>query len=413
MKNISIRITTEEDKQSIMELWKYSFADTEAFVDYYFDKRFEPKHTIALLRKNDLEAALQLNPYNLAVGDVVTEARYVVGVSVQPESRGQGYMTALIKETLNMQYAHGDDFSILMPIDTKIYTRYGYANCFMRHEFHADLERLAARKTKYKTRRLNLTQIENMDRELHILSEVYFDAVSQKYSFIVRNRTYWKNKLSELAVDSGEMFIVSDEFSVKGYAMLLPKSDTGTLQVVEMVALDKEAFNTIMGLIKGHSTQAKRAVIVTPQAEELNVYTEYDNHIQHIVKPFMMGRIINADVILDRIIYKSKIFDTKCAEGSVDSFQIEIQDHLIEENNFTAVYRKGQMSEIIKEPCDTDCYGKKLKLSVAELAQLYLKSTTVSILHRMGKVEVKESDIDLFKRIFGNTIRENYINDFI
>lgn len=412
MKNISVRIATEEDKHDIMDLWKYCFSDTEAFVDYYFSKRYNPNYTVVLSRKGHVEAALQLNPYNLAVGDVVTEVGYVVGVGVQPESRGRGYMTELMKKTLSLQYGNGDTFSILMPIDTKVYTRYGYANCFLRHEFHMDLNRLEAQKTRYKIKRLNLGQVENMERELHLLSEVYFDAVSTKYSFIVRNRTYWKNKLSELAIDNGEIFIVSDEFSVKGYAMLLPKTENGILQVIEMIALDKEAFHALVGLIQGHSTQASKAVIVTPQTEEFFLYTDYDNKIQHVVQPFMMGRVINADAILDQIIYKSKIFDLDEEEG-IDIFCIEIHDDMIEENNFVAVYRKGHMSEILKETCDNQCYGKKIKMSVSALAQLYLKFASVDSLRKVGAVEVNEDDVDLFQKVFGNRTRENYINDYI
>lgn len=411
--NIEIRQATEEDRYSIMELWKYSFNDTDDFIDYYFDRRFSPENSVVLLKNEQLEAALQLNPYNLAIGDIISEVRYVVGVSVQPESRGKGYMTRLIRQTLRMQYENGEDFSILMPIDTRIYTRYGYANCFMRHEYHVDLDRIAPKRTKYQTRRMGLSNLENLDRELHQLSEIYFDGMANKYSYVCRNRTYWKHKLSELAVDQGEIFVISDDFSQKGYAMMLPKSGDGTLNVIEMVALDKEAFDAIMGLVKAHSTQATRAVLVTPQSEEFNIYTDYDNNIKHIVKPFMMGRVIHADKILDQIIYKSNIFENKQLHSMAENFCITITDSMIPENNFSAIYKKGVISGIMREACESCLPERRLKMSVAELAQLYLKSTTINILYKMGRIELYEENIEFFETIFGETVKNNYINDFI
>ncbi len=411
--NIEIRLTTEKDKHRVKDLWKYAFSDSDEFITYYFEKRFNPNHTIGLFKNGCLEAALQLNPYNLAIGDVILPVNYVVGVSVQPESRGQGLMTKIMRATLNMQYERGEDFSILMPIDTRLYTRYGYSNCFMRHEFHVDLARLAPKSTKYKIKRLDMANVENLDRELHLLSEVYFDAVQENYSFVSRNRTYWKNKLAELSTDGGEIFIVSDDFSPKGYAMVIPRSQDRTLQVIEMVALDNRAFDAIMGIVKGHSTQAERAVLVTPQNKEFGIYTDYDNNISHIVKPFMMGRIINVERVLDHIIQKSEIYKKDRFFEEDDHFCISVSDDMIEENNYTALYKRGRMADATREVCESCLPDRRLKMTVSELAQLYLKSATVSKLNKMGRLEVYEKDIELFEEIFGCEFYQNYINDFI
>ena len=411
--NIEIRFATEEDRLKVIDLWKYAFSDTDEFLDYYFERRYAPENTVVLLRDKSLEAALQLNPYNLAMGDMISQVSYVVGVSVQPESRGKGFMNKLMKSTLNLQYQRGEDFSILMPIDTRIYTRYGYANCFMRHEFHVDISRLNPAKNNYKIKRLDMNNIHNMDRELHLLSEVYFHAVQENHSFISRNRTYWKNKLAELATDGGEIFLISDDFAPKGYVMLIPKSADQTLNVIEMVGLDQGAFDAISSLIKAHSTQAKKAILVTPQPEEFNLYTQYDNTIEHIIKPFMMGRVINAEKILDRIIHKAKLHTQPDFLGEGGSFCISISDSVIEENNYTVLYKKGIMAGIEKEVCESWLPERRLKMTVSELAQLYLKSTTVKKLHKMGKIEVFEEDLEFFEKIFGKITCQNYINDFI
>ena len=195
--------------------------------------------------------------------------------------------------------------------------------------------------------------------------------------------------------------------------MLIPKSEDGTLNVIEMMALNKQAFDSIMGLVKAHSTQADRAILVTPQAEEFLLYTHYDNMIEHQVKPFMMGRVINVEIILDRIIYKSEVWKDEDLFEENDYFCISISDNMIEENNYTAIYKKGLLDMVTKEKCDSCLPDRRLKMTVAQLTQLYLKSTNISTLHKMGKIELLEKDLDLFEKIFGKEIKRNYINEFI
>ena len=101
--NIEIRFATEEDRLKVIDLWKYAFSDTDEFLDYYFERRYAPENTVVLLRDKSLEAALQLNPYNLAMGDMISQVSYVVGVSVQPESRGKGFMNKLMKAPVGVQ----------------------------------------------------------------------------------------------------------------------------------------------------------------------------------------------------------------------------------------------------------------------------------------------------------------------
>lgn len=390
-----------------MALWRYCFADTEQFVQYYFNRRYETENTIVLTEAGRLEAALQLNPYNLAIGDIVTQVSYVVGVSVQPESRGRGLMKRLIRGTLKAQFERGEAFSLLMPIDTRIYTQYGYQNCFERHEFHVSLDRLEPKRSNYRIRRFDLEYPENQERDLHVLNELYFDAMHDKFSYICRNKTYWKNKLSELAVDGGELFIVQGEFEAKGYVMLA-KGEQNTLNVLELVALDQEAFHSLIGLIKSHRTQASKAVIVAPQYEALSSYIEHDNQVQHIVRPFMMGRVINAEQILDHILYKSKFLD-----ADPECFCITVTDPDISENNLTLTYEPEHGAEFAHGRLQQERYAQHLKLSVSELAQLYLKSVSLRHLRLLGRVSVRESDVDFFCKLFGEELCQNYVNDYI
>lgn len=416
-KKIEVRTALSKDKKAIMDLWRYSFADTQSFVEYYFAERFLEENTIGLFSDDYLEAALQLNPYNLVINDVVTEVKYVVGVCVQPESRGLGYMTELISETLNMQYRDEEEFSILMPIDSRIYERYGYANCFSRHEFLMDLDRITPIKTGYRIKRIDPVNSENAERDIHNLSQIYYDIVSGNFSFISRNSRYWKNKMMELAIDGGQLFVVYHEKEPRGYAMIIAKTSDGIGNVVEMAFTDEEAYHTLMGLIKSHITQFQRVRINTPQVEEFTIMSGFDNKIEHRVQPFMMGRVINAEKVLDTILYKARLFKgERKGYGNIEEVAIEVTDAFIEQNNLLFIYKNGNVEQIVRanQQIPEDAIPKiKLTMSVAELAQLYLKSVSLRMLFQMGKVSTNPEHLHFFEEVFGTEVCSNYVNDYI
>ncbi len=410
-RKLEIRFVSEKEKQQVEDLWRYCFSDSEEFVEYYFAERYSANNTMGLFVNEKLEAALQLNPYNLVIGDIITEARYVVGVSVWPESRGKGYMTELIRETLNLQYQRGEEFSLLMPIDTNIYSRYGYVNCFERHEFVLDLSRIEAKPMEYEIKRVDVHQVESIERVMHNLSYVYYEVISSNHSYISRNSRYWKNKIAELAIDKGDFFTVCDGVYVKGYIMLIAKNPDGVGNVFEMAFCDEKAYHTLMGLIKSHSTQFSKARISTPQPSEFGLMTRYDNQVQHQVKPFMMGRVINAEKILDMILFKREIFGNG-NKPSDKMLAIEIRDDYISDNNFVLRAQNGDYVDIVRDLSMEENYDAKIKMSVAELAQLYTKTVTLGSLHLTGKIEL-EGEIEWFEEIFGSQLAQTFVNDFI
>lgn len=425
-KKIDIRTMLSRDKRQVVDLWKYSFSDsTKEFDEYYFNNRFSPENSVGLYCDDRLEAALQLNSYNLAIGDVVSEVKYVVGVSVQPESRGLGYMTELLRFTLNMQHQNGEEFSILMPIDTRIYTKYGYANCFEKHDFTMDINRIQVPKTDYTVRRIDVGAVENVERDLHHLSEIYYDVVSKNHSFISRNSRYWKNRMAELSVEGGEFFVVYDGKFPRGYAMIISKTNDKIGNVVEMAFYDRNAFYTLMELVKNHGTQFARVNISTPQPSEFQLLTNFDNQIEHRVRPFMMGRVINAERVLDTILYKSDIFGCACAQfDETRPYAIEISDDFIAENNIIVLCKNKKITRIIhKSPTQDvkELYASEeipplyLSMQVSELAQLYTKALTLSQLYHMGKIRIsgQEEALSFFERIFGTKTAPSYVNDYI
>lgn len=83
-----IRYALYEDLKEIRDLWEYSFSDEESFVDYYFEKRYNPGCNL-IVKDRALLASLQRNPYKINISNDSQDTAYVVGISVYPEHRGK------------------------------------------------------------------------------------------------------------------------------------------------------------------------------------------------------------------------------------------------------------------------------------------------------------------------------------
>lgn len=387
---IEIRNPNKTEKNEIINLWQYCFSETEDFLKYYFNNRYEEKNTLAFFENEYLCAMLHLNKYKLNIRNINHTSSYVVGVSVAPDKRGSGYMSKIINKALNIQYENGEIFSILMPIETSIYTRYGYANCFDISEFSIDLNDIKLNNTNCTT----VKKISDIDNEsINSLNEIYNRATKNITTKNIRDTDYWINKFGEIKTECGEIFLIYEDGSPKGYFNLFPKNKEFGL-VTEMCFLTKSAYNSILNIIKSHSTQFKKVKIFTPQYKEFFLLSDSNNKYVHIRKPFMMGRVINAKKVLENIL-------KDCKENIVEEyFEIEIKDENISENNF--VYKNENAKYY-----DND---KNIKINISALSQLYTKFATLEELELKG--EVISNNIKFYKKIFGNSTSDNFINEY-
>ena len=137
----------ENDKTQVKNLWKYCFEDTDEYIGYYFDKRYRSENNYIIKDKGEVLCSLTANKYNLKINDDIKKVSYIVGVSSSAVHRGLGYASKLINNTLVDLYTKGEDITMLMPIDTFIYTRYGFANIYNMLELDIPIDRIKMKKT--------------------------------------------------------------------------------------------------------------------------------------------------------------------------------------------------------------------------------------------------------------------------
>ena len=102
--------------------------------------------------------------------------------------------------TLNELYKKGQLVSILMPIDYRLYRKYGYEHCYDQIEYEIDMEDLKGFKSEGSLKKAKLNNIEEM-----INIETSF--LKNLNGTVVRNKEYYENLFKEVESEDGHIYI--------------------------------------------------------------------------------------------------------------------------------------------------------------------------------------------------------------
>ncbi|MDR0757325.1 MAG: GNAT family N-acetyltransferase [Tannerella sp.] len=120
-------------KQQIMDLWKISFGDSDAFVKLWFDRIYKSEQTLVIEKRGKIVSALQIIPREMAYFGERIPVAYVCGVCTLPAERGKGHMTQLMHEAQRVMLERRFALATLIPNGEWLfgyYGRFGYATAF-------------------------------------------------------------------------------------------------------------------------------------------------------------------------------------------------------------------------------------------------------------------------------------------
>lgn len=138
-------------KDSIRELWKQTFHDTDKYLDLIFNHCFYPNLCAVWIEDNELLASLVGIPYELS-GRLISQSYdfrkellegnkrvvYICGLTTRHDVRGRGIMSKLLDEIAYRYRNMGYQGIILIPADKKLrdfYKKRGFMNLFARRRF--------------------------------------------------------------------------------------------------------------------------------------------------------------------------------------------------------------------------------------------------------------------------------------
>lgn len=122
-----------DKKQQLMELWRQSFGDSDAFVSLFFDRVYKDENALTIERGGRIVSALQMLPYTMTYYGTEISVAYIYGACTAPEEQGQGLMRQLLHESFEVMKSRKVALTVLIPSDKALFDYYreqGFTEAF-------------------------------------------------------------------------------------------------------------------------------------------------------------------------------------------------------------------------------------------------------------------------------------------
>ena len=384
---MNIRFAKESDKNNIIDIWNYCFDDGPKFTDYYFNDKYKHENTI-VVEDDEIVSSLQLNQYNLKLNDKIYDTSYVVGVSTFPQARGKGYMKHIMDFTLNELYRKNQLVSILMPIDYRLYRKYGYEHCYDQIEYEIDIEDLSGFKSKGFLKKAKLDNIND-------LINIENNFLKDLNGTIIRDENYYENLFKEVESEDGHIYIHEDELK-DGYIIYFINNEN--IFVRELYYNNLNALKGILRFLYNHNTQCKKVTISSPIDDKIRFILSNPKTANIKLKPFMMGRVINFKKYLESLNIKS---------NENLSINISVKDDFIKENNkiFKIHLNNNKLN------VESGDYIPDVEFNINTITQLAFSYINGKEAYLLNDLKENKKVIEFLDLIFVK--KENYINEYI
>lgn len=375
-----MRYATYDDIDNVKKLWNYCFDDDESFVDYYFRSKYKNENTIVIEKDKKIISSLQLNQYKIKLNNKVYDTSYIVGVSTLPEARGKGYMKDIMSYALNEIYKKGQLVSILMPIDFRLYRKFGYENCYDQIQYTINVDDLKNFKIKDDFFEIYESNISYINKEFNVNGN------------IVKDESYYKNLIKEIKSENGYIYANGNG----GYLVYFINKDE--IFVREIYYEDIDYLKSMLKFLYNHNTQSKKIIIMAPINDSIRYVLDNPKTCDIKIKPFMMGRVINVFEFLNTL-------DIKYSEDISCTFSIK--DEFIKENNSTfKISIKNSKMKV--ERIDFNGYNI---LDIKSFSQIAFSYSSLEELVFLNKLSLDEEAKRFLNSTFNKKI--NYINEYV
>ncbi len=132
-KSFEIRFPNESDYENLKHLWKTGFDDSEASLDFFFEKTVSLDRVLAVFRNGKPVSALYMLESEILISGKTYSAYYIYAVCTHPEHRGKGLMKSLFAELFKVSKSRNVDYLFLVPEEEylfKVYEKLGFKNGF-------------------------------------------------------------------------------------------------------------------------------------------------------------------------------------------------------------------------------------------------------------------------------------------
>ncbi|MCT4584321.1 MAG: GNAT family N-acetyltransferase [Peptostreptococcaceae bacterium] len=378
------------DKNEVREIWDYCFEDSKEYQDFYFENIYKDKNTIIGYENDKIIASLQLNNHIINLNSINISCPYIVGVSTLPEYRGNGIMKKIMDEAF-FNISKSNNICILMPIDHRLYRKYGFEDISDMMEIKMDIFSLNNFKKKdYSIEKIN-------DINLLELKNIYLDSLINYNSYAFRNDKYFRNLIKESYAENANIFLSKDkEGNYDGY--IYYTLSLGKIFIRELYYKNINSLKAFLNFIYNHNMQAKEVIINTATKNSIRYILKDLKNISMKIKPFMMGRVVNVLELLKEV----NIFETL---DENENIKIKVIDKNIKNNDSIYHINKNTIFKV-------DDLNYDVLIDIKYFSQLIFSYRSVEELLFEEKLElINKEKIQILKKLFIE--KNNHINEYI
>lgn len=131
--SIEVKHPEPHNVLAMKKIWQACFGDTMDYIDFFFEKCFNPKHALVAYYDYKPVAMLFLLPTTLTIAQKQYQGAYVYAVATKPEYRGKGIMKRMEQKAVEVSKQAGLQFLCLVPQTKSLYKMYekiGYKTAF-------------------------------------------------------------------------------------------------------------------------------------------------------------------------------------------------------------------------------------------------------------------------------------------
>ena len=262
-----IRYGAEKDYNLAREIWLENFTDSVDEVDFYFKNIYKKENFLILEEDSEIKGSLHENPYNINFNNNLLPSFYIVAVAVSPEYRGKGYMKKLLNFSLNNAFSKGIDIVFLNPINTEIYSNFGFGYISGLEHYKIKLEDIP-----FSTISKDIEIKKVKENDFNSMIELYNRKMKDNKIYLQRDKSYFSRIKAEIESDNGKIYTFYKEKRIVGYLMCYFKE--GEISIREFFYSDIEITKTMLAFLKTFKEYYSDLEVTTPQGSNFNfLYT--------------------------------------------------------------------------------------------------------------------------------------------
>ncbi|MDR3260135.1 MAG: GNAT family N-acetyltransferase, partial [Fusobacteriaceae bacterium] len=400
---LTIRYGTDDDRLSARKIYDEVFNDSELYTNYYFENVFDIENFLILEEYYNnsprIVATLHENPHTVIINEEKFAASFLFAVAVNMEDRGKGYMNDLVRYAIKNSKKTKLDIIFLIPINSKIYKKYGFAYVANLEKYNIFIDNLINFDTNLDFKKLEMTRKEKKEREekeereenfnkieikrvdensevqfYNDLVKIYKEKMKKFNLYFERDENSFIRLIKGLKTESGRCYLLYRDNKAQGYFTFVIEGNK--IKILELFLLDVYLYSQVFKMIYSQKEYYREVEILSHEKSNINFYFNNKLDIKKEMMPIFMARILNIREILKNVIADSFIGDVK----------LRIIDNIIEMNS--GVYHVKNKNNVVFTEDNGYFIRDHAEISIEDFAHMLFGYFDIDEMIALNKIKI-------------------------